>query len=143
MMLSNPFQFVFLLRSLLQALISRIPIKSTALQMEAEKMLEIAKRMANSLIEYFQAEQFGRNSFNSVLAAAQLTKSLNTRTWYFRQFYHAMNLSEVDVNKLQRRGIDSVESLLSTNPREIEDVRWPFYSQLIIQAHSFELMLLV
>lgn len=112
----------FLSHSLLQALIIRIPIESAALQMEAEKMLEIAKRMANSLIEYFQADQFTKRCFNSVLSATQLTKSLNTRTWYHRQFDYALNLSEVDVNKLKRRGIETVENLLAANPREIEDV---------------------
>lgn len=112
--------------------------------MEAEKMLEIAKRMASSLIEYFQAEQFTKSCFNSVLSATQLTKSLKTRAWYFRQFYHALDLSEVDVNKLQRRGINTVENLLTANPREIEDVRWVFFSfsQLISQTNSFEFILL-
>lgn len=108
--------------SLLQALISRIPIESTALRMEAEKMLEIAKRMVNSLIEYFQAEQYSNSSFHSVLSATQLIKSLNTRVWYDQQFCHALNLGEQDVNKLQRYGINTMENLLMASPRDIEDV---------------------
>lgn len=119
-----------------------MPIESDALRMEAEKMLEIAKRMAKSLIEYFQADQFTPSCFNSVLSATQLTKSLNTRTWYLRPFDHALDLSEIDVNKLKRRGIDSVEKLLAANPREIEDVRWFILLQLITQANSFEFVLL-
>lgn len=100
--------------------------------MEAERMLEISKRMVSSLIEYFQAEQFPKSSFNSVLSATRLIKSLNTRTWYDQQFYHALNLSEQDVNKLQRCGISTVEKLLMANPREIEDVRASFFfTQLI------------
>lgn len=133
-----------LLHSLLQALISRAPIGSTALQMEAEKMCEIAKRMANGLVEYFQAEQFTKNSFNSVLSAAQFVKSLNTRTWYFRQFYHALNLSAEDVNKLQRHGISTVEDLLRANAREIEDVRCKFNQKLNFSClHCFTLLLVV
>lgn len=92
--------------------------------MEAEKMLEIAKRMSSSLIEYFQAGQFTKSSFNSVLSATRLTKSLNTRTWWDRQFDHALNPSEQDVNKLKRHGFTTVDGLLTgINPREIEDVR--------------------
>lgn len=108
--------------SLLQATLSRIPIDSNALQMDAEKILEVAKRMASSLVEYFQAEQFSQSNFNSVLSALRLNKSLNTRTWYDRQFYHALNLSEQDVDKLLRYRINTVEKLLAANPREIEDV---------------------
>lgn len=86
-------------------------------------MLDIAKRMVSSLIEYFQAEQFPNRSFNSVLSATRFVKSLNTRSWYDRQFYHALNLSEADANKLKRYEIKAIDQLLATNPREIEDVR--------------------
>lgn len=86
-------------------------------------MLEIAKRMAGSLVEYFQANQFTKSSFNSVLSATRLIKSLNTLTWWNQQFYRVLNLSEQDVKKLQRRGICTVDKLLTENPREIEDVR--------------------
>lgn len=126
--------------SLLQAILSCIPIESTALQMDAEKMLEIAKRMVSSLIEYFQSEQFPNRSFNSVLSAVQFVKSLNTRTWYNRQFYHALNhLNESDVNKLQRHGINTIDQLLAANPRDIEDVRVCVCVQLILPINFTEI----
>lgn len=113
----------FYFYSLLQARLSGIPIENTALQMETEKMVAIAKRMVSSLIEYFQAEQFPNRSFNSVLSATRFTKSLNTSSWCDRPFYHALSLNESDENKLQRHGIKTMDQLLAANPREIEDVR--------------------
>lgn len=114
----------------MQAILGHIPIETSDLQNEANKMIQIAERMVNSLIEYFQTDQFIHNSiqtgrYNSLLSAVCLAKSLKTRIWYNHHFKHVlneMNLAESDVNKLIRDGIDSVDTLLKTNPREIEDV---------------------
>lgn len=111
--------------SLLQAILGHVPIPSVALQLDANKMLEIAERMVNSLIEYFQTDQFAQNCYNSVLSATHFAKSLKTRSWHdchFQQMLSETNLDEKDVNKLIRSGINSIDILLKTNSRDIEDV---------------------
>lgn len=113
--------------SLLQAVLGHVPISTSDLQLDADKIVETAERMVNSLIDYFQTDQFERNSiqmgrYNAVLSAVKFGKSLKTRTWYSQDFSQVLNLAESDVNKLINAGINAVDILLKTNPREIEDV---------------------
>lgn len=108
--------------SLLQAVLSGVQIESVSLQMDGQKMVEIAERMACGLIDYFQAIQFERKCFSAILAATNLRKSLKLRAWSDSQFSQALKLPDADVNKLIQSGIRSVDSLLQRHPREIEDV---------------------
>lgn len=109
----------------MQAVLGHIPIETTSLRLEADKMVQIAERMVNSLIEYFLTDQFAHNCYVSVHSATTLAKSLKARTWENLHFRQVLNLDEKDVNKLIRSNINSVHDLLKTNPREIEDVSVP------------------
>lgn len=97
-------------------------IETTALQMEAQKMIQIAERMASSLIEYFQCGQFSECSFDAVLASTILKKSLRTQAWSDLQTFGELDISAKDAGKLIRAGIGTIESLMKANPRDIEDV---------------------
>lgn len=124
---NHRFFFIFFLfrkkfSSLLQAILGNVPIQSMALQLDANKMVEIAERLVNSLIEYFRTDQFAQDCYHSILSAVTFAKSLRTRSWDNYHFQQVLNLDEKDVNKLIRSGINSIDILLKTNPREIEDV---------------------
>lgn len=113
--------------SLLQAVLGHVPIATSDLQQDADRIIETADRMVKSLIDYFQTDQFECNAkqmgrYQSLLSAVKLGKSLKTRTWYSQDFNQVLNLPESDVNKLICSGINTVDILLKTNPREIEDV---------------------
>lgn len=98
--------------------------------MEAHKMARVAERIASSLVEYFQASQFPYRCYNAVLSSTFLAKSLKTHIWnqQNQNIFNAMNIDEADSNKLIRAKITTLETLLQTNPREIEDVSIIYFS---------------
>lgn len=90
--------------------------------MNAKKVIQIAERIANSLIEYFQSDQFTGNCFNALLSSMVFAKSLKTHTWSDIQVFGQLDISDDDAAKLIASNIKTIDDLLKTNPREIEDV---------------------
>lgn len=90
--------------------------------MNARKVIQIAERITNGLVEYFQSDQFSGNCFNAVLSSMILAKSLRTRTWSDIQVFGQLDISDDDAAKLLASDIKTIDDLLKSNPREIEDV---------------------
>lgn len=110
----------------MQAKLGRAPIESTALVMETDKMIRTAERLANSLIEFFQADQFTENCFEALVSSVILAKSLRARTWTDLPSFGQLDISESDARKLVLNGIGTIEAIMNANPREIEDVSFIF-----------------
>lgn len=108
----------------MRALLHQKSIDSTALLMEAKKIAKIAERMADSLIEFFQSNQFTYKCYGAVLSSTLFAKSLKTHNWNqpIQHIFHGLDISEADANRLIRSEISTIDKLLQTNPREIEEV---------------------
>lgn len=98
--------------------------------MEAQKIIQIAERMANSLVDYFTSVQFTESSFDAALSSTVLAKSLRTQTWSDLQSFGRLDISDKDAGKLIRADIRTAEALIKANPRDIEDVSSNFFITL-------------
>lgn len=90
--------------------------------MNGQKIIQIAERLANAMNEYFRADQFTGCCFNAIHSSIVLAKSLRTRTWSDIQVFGQLKITEEDAAKLVASDINTIDALLKSNPREIEDV---------------------
>lgn len=125
-------EFPFL-SSLLKAHLNRVPIDSTALLVEAQKIAKIAERIAIALVEYFTSSQFPKKCYPAVISSSNLGKTLKTQIWNHNNILNGIDITTVDANRLAECGINTIDNLLQTNPREIEEVRlFPVFFQFRI-----------
>lgn len=92
--------------------------------MDSQKIIQIAERIVNSLIEFFQSDQFTKDGFHAVFSATILAKSIRKRAWSDKMHaFSELNMSWEETVKLLTSGIETIDVLQTTSPREIEDVR--------------------
>lgn len=106
----------------MQAFLGNIPIDNSALLVDQRRVVQIAERLTSSLIDFFQTSQFTDKCFNAMVSSTILIKSLRSKTWSDRNVFGELNISKADADKLIQSDINSVDDLMKTNPREIEDV---------------------
>ncbi|XP_055297358.1 probable ATP-dependent DNA helicase HFM1 [Sitodiplosis mosellana] len=107
---------------LLQAFLSGETIENSGLLVDQRRIVQITERMTSSLIDFFQTSQFTNECFDAILASTILIKSLRTKTWSDRDVFGELNISKADADKLIKSGVNNVDTLMQTKPREIEDI---------------------
>ena len=58
-----------------------------------------------------------------MVSSTILIKSLRSKTWSDRNVFGELDISKADADKLIKSGINSIDDLMKTKPREIEDVK--------------------
>lgn len=108
--------------SLLQAFLNGVTIKNSALLVDQRRIVQIAERLVSSLIDFLRSNQFTDKCFKAMLSSTILKKSLRTKTWSDRDVFGELNISKADANTLIKSGVKTIDALMKTAPREIEDV---------------------
>lgn len=117
----------FLSFSLLQAILGEIELKNSALEMDTNKILPTAGRLSKGLVEYFHTLPLHDAKLTAVLSATILAKSFRAQLWEnSRNVFKQLNVSKEDSHRLMRHNINTIDSLLKSNPYEIESVSTKF-----------------
>ena len=96
---------------------------NSALLVDQRRIVQIAERLTSSLIDFFQTSQFTNKCFKAMVSSTILIKSLRSKTWSDRNEFGELDISKADADKLIKSGINSIDDLMKTKPREIEDVK--------------------
>lgn len=102
-----------------------IEIDDTSLCQEATKMLSLAERMANSMLEHMRTnEVHSSDNFQSIVSAVRLSKCFRAQLWEDSIYMckQLCNLGHKYSRILAARGKTSYQALITSEPREIAAV---------------------
>lgn len=114
--------------SLLQAVLGNLNISDSSLSQESVQMMRLAEKLAQALLEYVRVSEkmSGFGNLRTTVSAINLAKCCKTHLWENSAYVSKQlpKIGPVYSRMLASNNKTSIEALLQTDPREIENVRY-------------------
>lgn len=116
----------YFLFSLLQAVLGNLTISDASLSQESVKMMRLAEKLAQALLEYVRVSEkmYSYGNLRTTVAAINLTKCFKTHLWENSEYVSKQlpKIGPVYSRLLVSKNKTSIDALQQTDPREIEKV---------------------